>query len=307
MLHYHKLEHPQHLLNCCDPDPNPNNPGTGDCCYDAWTTDLTDITAKLQKAISVADHKQKHYDAVTTWYATLKTWCDEWENADQLADTLCRNLGLFVTHLNKVCAITEKTAKAIEILFCMVRELYSEVDILKEKYDELYKCIKCIKQPELESGGIRECLDAYGVKLDAVIATRDDIVGKVIAAIELSYELHDNICDKYGLKGILQYWRKVLNCECEPRKKDDCDDCPPEPHCDEHGNFHCTFWPSVKFPIDADPYYKHLQWQRDDARKRMLELKKESNEANQEKAALQACKDGLTNAIQSVDSTGKCK
>ncbi|RYY57268.1 MAG: hypothetical protein EOO09_03260 [Chitinophagaceae bacterium] len=305
MLHYKKLEKTDHLLACCDPDPNPNDPGSGDCCYDNWTTDLTEITSRLKCATSVASHKQKHFDSIGIWYGVLKTWCDEWEIADQRADTLCRSLELFIRHLQKVCTITEKTVKAIEILFCMIRELYTEVDILKEKYDELYKCIKCLKQPELETGGIRECLDVYGVKLDAVIAGRDEIIAKVVLAIDLAYDMHDSICDKYGLKGILKYWKNILNCECEDR--DDDKKGPKEPHCDEHGDYHCQIWPVISFPIERDHYLRHLRDQRDEAKARMSVLKKETDEANQEKSALQAARDGLTNAIQSVDSTGKCK
>src|SRR6476620_11259353 len=139
MLHYHKLEKDDKYIACCDPDPNPNG-GTGDCCYDAWTTDVTIVSAKLKQITAYADHKQKHYDIITAWYGSLKTWSDEWEKVDLLADALCRKIDLFVCHLQKICMITEKTAKAIEILFCMIRELYAEVDVLKERYDELYKC-----------------------------------------------------------------------------------------------------------------------------------------------------------------------
>ena len=300
MLTYKPIEDPNHLLTCCDPDPNPSNPGSGDCCYDFWQTDKTSTDAKLKVAIAIANMKSKHLTAITNWYDTLKGWCDDWESADKYADTLCRNLEIFCKHLFKVGEITEKTAAAIEILFCMVKELYTRVDLLKEKYDDINKCIKCLKTPQLESGNLSTCLADYGTKLAAVITTRDDIILKVINAIQLAYELHDNVSDKYGLITVLEYWKGIFKCCEEPADKE-------HEEADCEGMEHCVLMPMITFPIDKSKYFVNLRKERDETKVKFQEAKKESYDANEKQNAMQALSDGLNNAITSVANSGKCK
>ncbi|HEY2720697.1 MAG TPA: hypothetical protein VGI82_03170 [Chitinophagaceae bacterium] len=305
MLQYTPIKEPDHLLNCCDPDPNPADSGSGDCSKDIWQTDKIKTDAKLKIATTVADMKQKEFTAISDWYDALKAWCNDWETADKYADTLCRNLELFSKHLCKVGEITEKTSTAIEILFCMIRELYTRVDLLKEKYDELYKCINCLKAPELSAGGVRACLDDYGVKLTAVIATRDDVIAKVIAALELAYELHDNISDQYGLVKILDYWKGIFKCGQEPGQQEESNNGEHEHHNNDHER--CELLPYITFPIDQSKYFERLRKERDDTKRKFHDLKKESYEANEKKAAMQALSDGLNNAISSIANSGKCK
>ncbi|HLK27330.1 MAG TPA: hypothetical protein VKT28_02025 [Puia sp.] len=300
-LPYKPVEHPEKFEQCCKPDPDPN-PGTGDCCQDVWQTDKTETDTKLQKITTRADHKQKELTSKTEWCTTLKRWCDDWEAVDKYADDLCRNLELFHKHLCKVGEITQKTSDAVIILFCMIKELYIKVDELKEKYDELYKCIKCLKAPELESGGVRTCLDDYGVKLTAVINTRDDLIAKVVLTIQLSFELHDNISDEYGLKTVVEYWKGKFNCCDEETSSTDDDN---KSVCDERE--HCDLRPLITFPIKKSKYFVELKQHRDYMEKKVYEVKKESDHANERKAAMQALSDGLNNAINSVANSGKCK
>jgi len=297
MIKYNKHENPRSIFDCCDFPKPPYDPGTGDCCYDYWTTDLSDVTNELRCATAIATHKQNEYNYVTDWYTTLRAWCTDWEQADMKADTLCRSLELFIKHLERVCKITKKTAKAIDILFCMIEDLFIRVDCLKEKYDQLIKCISCLKNPALASGGIITCLTNYGAKLDLVIAQRDLLIGKVILAIEYAYELHDNICDEYGLKSILVYWTNVLNCrgdaECAPEEKPAHGDC-------------CQLEPMITFSIDQSTYFKELKALMEEVKVRMHNLKKESDKANEKKSALTACQAGLNKAITASGPSAKC-
>ena len=298
MLKYNRIENPRGIFECCDFPKPPYDPGTGDCCYDYWTTDLSDVSNELQCATAIATHKQNEFTYVSDWYNILRGWYTDWESADSKADVLCRSLELFIKHLERICKITKKTARAIDILFCMIEDLYVRVDCLKEKYDQLIKCINCLKNPALASGGIITCLTNYGAKLDAVIATRDVLIGKVIIAIEYAYELHDNICDEYGLKAVLIYWTNILNCRGDS-------DCKPD-ESDEKCPDHCILEPAITFPIDQSAYYQELKSLTETVKTRMHNLKKESDKANEKKAALQACKDGLNKAITAAGPSAKC-
>lgn len=301
MFTYCKIDESCDIFECCDHHRQPPPPGTGDCCYDQWKDDWDEVNAQLKWATARAAHKAKHYASVTEWYTVLKGWRDDWEQADHKADALCRNLELFIRHLRRVCKITKKTNTAIDILFCMIKDIFVLVDCLKDRYDDLYKCINCLKEPALNAGGIRDCLDDYGKKLKAVTDQRDAILGRIITVMEYAYELHDGICDDYGLRNVLTFWRRILNCEgdCDPLP------CPEEPPCEPHLVI-CDLEPVMTFPITADPYFIHLKDLCEDVKKKMNELKKESDKANEEKASLQACLDGLNTALKASGPSTRC-
>jgi hypothetical protein len=62
----------------------------------------------------------------------------------------------------------------------------------------------------------------------------------------------------------------------------------------------------MTFPIDKDPYYLELKTHTEKVKKRMVELEKESDKANERKAALQACQDGLNKAMTAAGPSVKC-
>ena len=309
MLSYQTIQDiQQEIFNCCEKNPS-DTPPSGDCCYDTWKQDLDQVIADWKIASTVAAHKQVEYNITSTWYQKIKAWCDDWATTDEKSEALCRQLELFIKHLEKICLVTEKTGKAIEILFCMTKDLYLRVEKLKEEYDELMQCINCLKSPDLAPGvGIVKCLEEYGVKLDAVIATRDTMILSIIAALELADTLHIDICEEYGLKEVLIYWRDILHCE----------------GCDENSEGYkkhgkggikggianiecCELHPLNTFPIDEDPYFKELQKACTDTKIKTDNLKKELDKANEKRDALQACKDSLTTAISQVDPKTRCK
>jgi hypothetical protein len=307
MLVYNKIgNYEDEIFNCCDPD-NGNETSGGDCCYDSWVKELVTVTAAYKEKDALVTQKQMEYNHAVDWKTKLKTWCDDWEATDEKADALCRQLELFIKHLTKVCKITEKTVDAIEILFCMVEDLYKRVDKLKLKFDQLMVCINCLMRPELAPGvGIMKCIEEYGKKLDAVIAGRDLLLGNIIKALELGMALHINICDEYGLKAVLVYWKGKLNC----------DSLPSEPSNNNYGdrkrtmmqsgteNKVCELEPQITFPLDADSYYTDLQTQCLNTKAEVEMLKMALDNAKHERDGLQACKQSLEKAIEEVKN--KC-
>ena len=308
MLVYNKISnYDTEIFDCCDPDNGNENPG-GDCCYDAWVKELVTVTASYKEKNALVTQKQTEYNLAVDWKTKLKAWCDDWEATDEKADALCRQLELFIKHLTKVCKITEKTIDAIEILFCMAEDLYKRTDKLKLKFDQLMVCISCLMRPELAPGvGIMKCIEEYGKKLDAVIAGRDLLLGNIVKALELAMALHINICDEYGLKAVLVYWKEKLNCDNASSENG---------HRHEYGDRkrtmvasgsevkNCELEPQISFPLDADSYYTDLQTQCTNTKAEVETLKTELDNAKHERDGLQACKQSLEKAIEEVKN--KC-
>ena len=308
MLVYNKISnYDTEIFDCCDPDNGNENPG-GDCCYDAWVKELVAVTASYKEKNALVTQKQTAYNLAVDWKTKLKAWCDDWEATDEKADALCRQLELFIKHLTKVCKITEKTIDAIEILFCMAEDLYKRTDKLKLKFDQLMVCISCLMRPELAPGvGIMKCIEEYGKKMDAVIAGRDLLLGNIVKALELAMALHINICDEYGLKAVLVYWKEKLNCDNASSENG---------HTHEYGDRkrtmvasasevkNCELEPQISFPLDADSYYTDLQTQCANTKAEVEVLKTELDNAKHERDGLQACKQSLEKAIEEVKN--KC-
>jgi hypothetical protein len=307
MLVYNKISnYEDEIFNCCDPDNGNENPGA-DCCYDAWVKELVTVTADYKEKNALVTQKQTEYNLAVDWKTKLKAWCDDWETTDEKADALCRQLELFIKHLTKVCKITEKTIDAIEILFCMTEDLYKRVDKLKLKFDQLMVCINCLMRPELAPGvGIMKCIEEYGKKLDAVIAGRDLLLGNIIKALELAMALHINICDEYGLKAELIYWKQKLNCDgsASSDNSNSYGDRKQTLTQTGSGDRICVLEPQISFPLDADGYYIDLTTQCANTKAEVEKLKTELDKAKHERDGLQACKQSLEKAIEEVKN--KC-
>lgn len=307
MLAYTKISNiEEEIFDCCDKTTGTDTPG-GDCCYDAWVKDLVKVTADWKQANADAANKEMEYALVLEWRDQLKGWCTDWEATDEKADLLCRQLELFVSHLEKISMVTTKTDQAIEILFCMVEDLYVRVDQLKTKYDTLIQCINCLKRPEFESGGgIMACLTDYGAKLDAVIKTRDVMITQLVTVLEIAYSLNLNICGKYGLKAMILYWKKKINCKADEytgapaaqaskiESMDNQEEC-------------CCIEPVISFPIDQDSYVTGLETSFQQVKQKADDLKKDLDAAKEKRDALLACKQSLENAIVEVNPANQCK
>lgn len=307
MLSYNEISNSERdIFDCCDQKPNGNEPG-GDCCYDAWMGDLVQVTSDWKAANAYASNKELEYNLSIEERDRLKAWFADWEATDENADALCRQLELFILLLQKVCIVTDKTNKAIEILFCMVEDLYIRVDRLKSNYDKLILCINCLKRPELAPGiGIMKVLEDYGQKLDAVILTRDIMIPQVVAVVELAYGLHINICEEYGLKRTIQYWKDKFHCNQSGTESTTyAEQAKIESSSDSHEC--CCIEPHIHLPIDSDEYYHQLESDYNQTKQRVDVLKKELDSAKEKRDALFACKQSLENAINEVNPANKCK
>ena len=294
MIKYNPIENiEEQIFDCCD-TPQPTDPSC-DCCYNTWQKDLEKVSAEWKKAKSKAEVQQLEYDSNYQFYSKIKIWCDDWAATDEKADTLYGQLNLFIYHLNKICEVTEKSGKAIEILFCMIKDLFIRIDKLKEDYDELMQCIACLKSPELAPGvGIVKCLEEYGKKLDAVIALRDIILKSAILSLEYAYILNGAICDKYGLKNILVYWKDILY------PKNSGDGCPPQ-----NGN-NCDLSPVISLPIEYSKYFTDLVAERNSLKTTVENLAAKRDRLNKQKDALLAGKESLEAAIKEINPKERC-
>jgi hypothetical protein len=299
MLVYNKISnYEEEIFDCCTDTPDNDTPGS-DCCSDAWVKDLAKVSGEYKTVSALVSQKQVEYDLATDWKIKLRAWCDDWEATDEKADALCRQLELFIKHLHRVCKITEKTVHAVKILFCMAEDLYKRTDELKAEYDKLVQCINCLKRPELAPGkGIMKCIEEYGKKLDAVIATRDIVISNIVKVLELTISMHINICDEYGLKGVLKYWKQKFNCD------GDCPDEGGEKGKGEGSHECCELEPHVSFPIDQDKYYVSIEQQYADKKNEVEDLKKDLDKLKHKRDGLLSLKQSLEKAIDEVKN--KC-
>lgn len=298
------------IFDCCHKNPGTEIPG-GDCCYDAWVKDLVQVTADWKQANADAQNKETEYNLTVEELERLKGWWTDWEATDEKADALCRQLELFTLHLGKVCMVTEKTNDAIEILFCMTEDLYVRVDKLKASYDKLIQCIQCLKRPELAPGvGIMKCIENYGAKLDAVILTRDVLITQIVTALELAYGMHLSICEDYGLKAVILYWKKKFNCGGSCGEQPNPNPYPQQQSKIENSGYAkecCCLEPRISLPIDEDEYFIHLENDYKKLKNEVAQLKKDLDAAKEKRDALLSCKQSLEKAIEEVNPANKCK
>ena len=70
-----------------------------------------------------------------------------------------------------------KAVEAIQILFCMIKDFYKQIDYLQKRYDELQVCLNNNRDSALEKGkGILKYVDEYAQKLKLILNTRDEII-----------------------------------------------------------------------------------------------------------------------------------
>lgn len=199
-------------IDCCTKDPG--DPGGGcDCCYNSWTDELKNVTQDYNQVSEQASQLTEHYKFITTERDKVKVWLDDLIKADQLAKALCLQFQIMASQTEKICINSKKTVEAIEILFCMIRDLYEQVDAIIILYNEIDACIKAINSEQLPpDSGIRKCLKLYIDKVEAVIKTRYDLLKAIMAVVAQALSLHEGICSEYGLQKVVAYWQTVLNC-----------------------------------------------------------------------------------------------
>lgn len=307
MLHYKvKKENTSnedaYKLPCCLPEPGAGGATNCDCCYDAWSEELI-ATSNLYKKW---DAKVNKLQMLCTYESALKDrlkgWVADLDSTDENVSDVLRKIILFINQLNKICKVTTDSIRAVNILFCMVKDLYIRIDDLKKEYDELISCINNAgkSHPELGAGtAILVCLTEYGKKLQVLLDTRDGLIQSVANAIEIAHKLQEYICLNvkhsgtdgvdYALVNILGYWKSVFN-----------------------GEHKFTYGPSsvITFPVKKSDYYDEISRRLEDVGGEKGDLathRKELDHALDKKAGFQASMDGLKKALAEADPAIKCK
>jgi len=295
------------VKECCEHKPG-DDPGGSDCCYDVWKIQLDAVNRSYKEADEKAKQLQKQLDSAITLRDKYKMWFEDLSKANDLSNYICQHLQVFAAQVDNICCTTDSVARAIYILFCMIKDLYIRIDELKDEYETLINCIRCLNRPEL-NGGIIDCLLAYNKKLEAVIATRDKIIELLIKAVKLAFEIHASICSRYGLQRIILEWQMTLGCEIitndvahskgkyKPTGDDD----------DWVLAETCQLKPMLTFPLNSDQYYTELQDKKTYWDEQITKLTADLLAATKEKEVLLANKANLEKAIQEVDPKNKCK
>lgn len=202
------------IADCCTSE-TPDDPKCGDCCYDTWQEELKQVTKRYDQVNEDAGQLTTRLGFMSDRRGRYKTWKEELDKGEELARKICHQLEIIAGQSEKIWYNSCKAAEAIKILFCMIRDFYVQVDYLKTRYDELWNCINHNHDSSLVKGkGILKCLEEYGVKLDAVIKTRDALIVFILDAIRLSELIRNGIYTK-----------------CCPGKNDEYDPCAPTTPC----------------------------------------------------------------------------
>lgn len=300
-------------IECCNT--TTDNPPGCDCCYDTWVIELKNVTKDYNTVTEQATQLTNQYNFITGRRDKFKSWYDDLTKTGDLATAICNQFDVMVCQIEKICTNSSKAVDAIEILFCMLRDFYMEIDYIQTRYNQLINCIKCLNSSELTPGGtgIMKCLDMYNDKLTAVIKTRDDLIAAVMLAIESAYLLNSEICLPYGLEKIITDWKKILNCDEKcgqtppPGQSKPCKDNSQNQGGSGGGADVCELLPVLTLPVCNDPYYIWVK-QKYDADVALATQKASDLVAiNKKKQALAACKDSLTAAIKEVDPKDRCK
>lgn len=294
------------IHRCC-PEPPPTHPEppcNPDCCYDVWNWELNKVNIQLKDIASELADAQKHLTVVTTRYNRLKTWHDELTTANELSFKICRQLKLIEGQLESICKNTCFTVKAVEILYCMIREFYYTVDCLQEKYDCLMNCIKCLNIPTLNTtSGIGQVLSNYGTALTAVTGTRAALVALMMQVVAGALKLHDELCDECGYQLLIRHCRESLHCgipcgegEGHPHPAPGFQPpAPPQPGAEEF-----CLSPMLHFPLCNDPYYHLIADLYIDEKKELDLITEQVNELTKEQVALTAIQQSLVKALKEV-------
>ncbi len=330
------------ILDCCTKQTT-DDPCI-ECCYDTWQDELKVVTQKYNSAKETADQLQKKLVFITDRRNKYRKWLDELNNAQDLAIEICNQLELIAVQSDKIWYNSCKAVDAIEILFCMIRDFFMQIDLIKTQYDDLQNCITNNTDPSLVKGqGILKSLDDYKAKLDIVIKLRDDIIKNIVAAIKIANLIRNNISTKdcpdkdhpydpcadnptpcvgddnsyYGFKTVICEWYNAFKCDVDcvdagtgntnaesKGQQQQYDTNVIQSDC---GDDSCELVPTFDFPICNNSYKICVQnWLSADESK-YAELTEELQKANKKKEALTACKNSLDRAIKAVDPKERCK
>jgi hypothetical protein len=277
-----------------------------DCCYDSWTKELKEVNLEYNKVNEEAKQLSEKYKLITEERDKLKSWLDDLDKADQLVSAVCSQFQVMDSQTEKICINSEKSAHAIEILFCMIRDIFEQVDLILTIYNQIDNCIKCLNSEYLPEGsGIRKCLSTYLEKLQAVIKTRTELIKAIMKAIHDVNILHEGICSEYGLVTVLDEWLQLLNCAEESSGSGGN---PGDPCADKNNAMkNCALIPKLTLPIHNDSYYLWVKNKYEADKNEAQQESKALVEINKKKETISACQSSLTTAINEVNPKDLCK
>jgi hypothetical protein len=324
-------------LDCCKTT-NPGDSTCVDCCYDSWQDELRIVTQKYSKAAEQATQLQNKLTFITARRNIYRKWLDEIDNSEELATAICNQLALLAIQSDKIWYNSCKAVDAVETLFCMIHDFFTQLDLILTQYTDIQNCISNNSDPSLVKGqGILKALDDYKAKLDIVLKLRDDISKSVVTAIQLVHGLANNIstrdcndkfepCAKdqqpcagddvyYGLKTVICEWYNSFSCiPCKDngnssQTNTNTASAPVTTNTvqSDCGDDNCELLPTLQFPICSPGSYKDCVngWLTADI-KTVNDLTALLHDANKEKEALTACKNSLVKAIKAVDPKTRC-
>jgi len=323
------------ILECCQPN-KPGTPPCSDCCYDSWEIELIKVNPAYNAIVELTNQYQKRVDFITARRDRYKSWVDEFTKAEKLARDICDQLGLIAVQSDKIWYNACDAEKAIEILFCMIRDIYMQVDELGTLYIDLQNCVTRNNDPALNKGqGIFKYLDDFKTKLDATVKTRDDVIKNIVLAVQLSSLIRNGIstrdCPKasdppynpcapdltpcasingtvyYGFKTVICEWYNDFACsvECTDSTSTTTATTASTPTADN--NPECELIPTFDFPICNNSFKNDVQSWVDADDTLLVTLVAQLNDAKKRREALLACKTSLDLAIKAVDPATRCK
>ncbi|MEO9146852.1 MAG: hypothetical protein ABI237_14980 [Ginsengibacter sp.] len=326
------------ILDCCKMQDS-GDPACVDCCYDSWQDELKTVTQKYNSVVEQATQLKNKLTFITDRKNKYKTWLDELNNAQDLALAICNQLELIAMQSDKIWYNSCKAVDAVETLFCMIRDFFMQLDLIKTQYDDVQNCITNNTDTSLVKGqGILKALDDYKAKLDILIKLKDDIIKNMVAAVKIANLIRNNISTKdcnyegfvpcppnpkpcagddifYGFKTIICEWYKAFACDvpCVDNGTGNTDTNPQattqtnmSTTLDDCGDENCELLPTFDFPICNNSYKACVQkWFAADETE-YTELTARLQEANKQKEALAACKNSLVKAIKAVDPKTRC-
>lgn len=278
--------------DCCDTE-DPNDPQGCECCYDTWQEELQKVTITYSQQNEKARLLALELLSATQRRDTLKAWYDELTQTDYLSQHIIDLLEVMLYQAEKIAANTATTVEAIKVLYVMVRDFYLQVDKIKQKYDAVLNCIRCLNHPLLAPGlGIMKCLEEYGKKLDVVIATRDELIKLMLQSLWIAYRIHQNIALEYGLLAMIAELKGILDGSIQSDK-------------DEEDA--CRLEPILQFPVSDDPYYSDTKTRYENEVSTVETLANELVGLNKKKESSLACKLSLEAALKEVDPKARCQ
>jgi len=320
------------ILECCKTG-DTSQPCT-DCCYDSWEAELKKVIPAYNATVEETTQLQNKLDLITSRRDRYKTWVEEFDKAETLARQICSQLKLIATQSDKIWYNSCEAEKATEILFCMIRDIYMQIDEIKALYDVLQNCITRNTDPALVKGqGILKYLDDYKAKLDATVKTRDEVIKNIVTAIKLAALIRNGIstrdcdgeykpCDAdnspcsalddavyYGFKAVICEWYNEFACdtECTETNSSSQQNKQHGGSDQHHDNNDCELKPVFTFPICNNKFKSEVQSWVDADTELLKTLTDELNDAKTRQQSLLACKSSLDQAIKAVDPVTRCK